>query len=352
MSHLSNRIVYFSRGMGRGHAVPDSVIAHAIASKRPDIQLTFVSYATGALTLRQLGWNVIDLGLPEHAQFLEILIPTIPLLSRLSPALVIAHEEFAPLCVARGMDQSSIHLTDWFSSEDSLEMQSLRYADQVLFLDDAGYYDEPPYLKNRVKYFGYITEDISAVLPKEDCRRSLSIPLDATVVLCAPGGAPMFSEERTPFSDLLLRAFDLLPMPLKRLLWVCSDPDFSSLASKVGDRDDILLMKPHATFANTLQAADLLITKGNRGALFEGETLGIPSLSASFGVNPIDDYRVLRIRSHLALRARGLSPENLRDNMVIALTELPCVKPKSNRNPQRIDQLAECIIEHLDSIRK
>jgi hypothetical protein len=349
MPPSDEQFVFFSRGMGRGHAIPDNEIARAILLRLQNARIRFVSYGTGAETLRQLGWDVVDLGVPEHVSFPEMLISTIPLLSELSSDIVIAHEEYAPLCVAKAMNRSSLCLTDWFGSEELLEMQSLRCADKVFFLDDAGYYDEPSYLRGRVEYCGYVTGPLSTTPVKSECRRALDIPVEATTLLCAPGGAQMFSEERTPLFQLALSAYDLLPMEVKRLIWVCSDVDYNSLRDTVAGRDDIMLMTPHQGFSRTLQACDLLLTKGNRCTLFEGETLGIPSMSVSFGVNPIDDYRVTRMRSHIALRAKGLTAKTLRDNMLLSLTKLPRLKPTVGEHSKRVDRIADCIVAHCTS---
>ena len=119
--------------------------------------------------------------------------------------------------------------------------------------------------------------------------------------------------------DLVLGAYDSLNVGNKRLLWVVGDPDYSSLVEKSRDRDDLIILKPHYNFTPTIMAADVVITKGNRLPLFECEALGIPSISISYGHNPVDDYRVSHIRTNIALRARGLNKLALRDYIVKSL---------------------------------
>ena len=70
-----------------------------------------------------------------------------------------------------------------------------------------------------------------------------------------------------------------------------------------------------------MAASDLIITKGNRTPLLECEVLGIPSISVSFGYDPIDDFRIGRIPTNTALRARGLNCPLLSDHMVKALAK-------------------------------
>ena len=52
-----------------------------------------------------------------------------------------------PLSKAFGL--RVVFLTDWFANPDSIRMQALKYAEQVIFLDDPGIYDEPPYLSGK-----------------------------------------------------------------------------------------------------------------------------------------------------------------------------------------------------------
>ena len=61
----AHQTLFFSRGKGRGHAVPDAVIAADLAAMDPTGEITFASYGTGHATLRDLGCAVIDLDLPE-----------------------------------------------------------------------------------------------------------------------------------------------------------------------------------------------------------------------------------------------------------------------------------------------
>jgi len=64
-----NELLFFSRGKGRGHAVPDAAIARELVALSPGVEIHFISYSVGATTLRDLGWNVVDLGLPEDPPF-------------------------------------------------------------------------------------------------------------------------------------------------------------------------------------------------------------------------------------------------------------------------------------------
>lgn len=346
---VREQVLFFSRGKGRGHAIPDAAIANELLKLEPALDITFASYSVGAVTLRELGQRVVDLELPEDNPFWETVLRVGPLLQERRPSLVLSHEEFwvAPLSKMLGLP--ALFLTDWFASPDSIQMQALKCADQVIFLDEPGIYDEPPYLAGKVLYTGYVLRSLGAAgVDKAQARCKLGLPQGSTVILVSPGGAVIHSEARAPTFDLVLGAYDLLDIPGKRLLWVAGDPDYSSLLEKSCDRHDLMILKPHYDFTPTILAADLVITKGNRLPLFECETLGIPSISISYGYNPVDDYRVSRIRTNIALRARGLEKSTLRDYMVEALSRVSEIRHMVRRDVEsRRLAVARALLSHL-----
>ncbi len=315
------QLLFFSRGKGRGHAIPDAAIANEVVRLEPKLEITFVSYDVGAATLKELGQNVIDLELPEDNPLWETMLRVTPLLQEQRPALVVSHEEFCVPPLSQAFGLPAVFLTDWFTNPDSIQMQALKYADRVIFLDDPGLYDEPPYLAGEISYVGCVLRPLDADgTDKARSRCLLGLAENSTVVLVSPGGAEMHSEARAPLFDLVLGAYDSLEVADKRLLWVVGEPDYSLLAESSQHRRDVMILKPHYNFTPTIMAADLVITKGNRLPLLECEALGIPSISISYGHNAIDNGRVSHIRTNIALRARGLDTFSLRDYMVKALS--------------------------------
>ena len=315
------KILFFSRGKGRGHAVPDAAIANTLKTLEPSLSITFVSYSTGATTLSQLGQNVIDIQLPEDNPVWETSICVTQILRELPQnTLVISHEEFAAVPFSKAFGFTTLFLTDWFTYPDSLQMRALRFADEILFLDEPGLYDEPPYLSSKIYYIGVVLRDLaSKSADKTEWRLRAGIPVDATVLLVCPGGAAIHSEAASPILDLVIGAYDILDFPRKYLLWLTDGPDFDLIATRFDGRADLRVLKPHFDFTGTLLTADLVITKGNRLPLFECEALSIPSLSISSGHNPIDDFRVGQIHSNKALRRRGLTSTTLKMHMANAL---------------------------------
>ena len=307
-----NHILFFSRGKGRGHAGPDAAIAADLLAIRPDVRVEFVSYGTGATALQELGYETINLDLPENPAACEILAKAAGVLQARQPSLVVSHEEFSVVPLAKvAFGVPTVFLTDWFDSPDIAEMEGLKYADTIVFLDDMGCCVEPDYLKDKLQYVGTVFRDLTfGSESRANIRAHLGIATSAQVILVAPGGAECHSETRAPLFDLVIHAFDMLPVSGKRLLWVVG-PHEEKLLERGSQRSDIAMLPPHKTFVSTLVAADLVITKGNRITLLECEAMHIPSLSISFGFNPIDDQRVERIKSNVALRAKDIDPEIL-----------------------------------------
>jgi hypothetical protein len=78
------KILFFTRGRGRGHAVRDLAILAELRRQAPHIESVFVSYAAGASTLAEAGLDVIDLKLADDAPFLEVVIRVTRVLAKIS----------------------------------------------------------------------------------------------------------------------------------------------------------------------------------------------------------------------------------------------------------------------------
>jgi len=225
-----------------------------------------------------------------------------------------------------------VFLTDWFLPEDAVVMQSLRWADEIVFMDRRGLYDEPRYLAHKVTYAGCVVRPLGlGCRGRANARASLGIGADCTLAIVAPGGATIHSERAAPLCELLAGAFELLDCPRKHLLWISADGDYEGIRDRFLGRCDVTVMAPHQSFLETLSAGDVIVTKGNRNTLFECEAMGLPTVSVSFGLNPIDDARAVHIKSNVALRARGLTPAFLASVLSEAITLAPLLVPRDER---------------------
>ena len=68
------KILFFCRGRGSGHAIPDIEVVKELATVRPEAEVRFVSYGTGATTLAEHGHEVIDIQLPELNSMLTLAV--------------------------------------------------------------------------------------------------------------------------------------------------------------------------------------------------------------------------------------------------------------------------------------
>jgi hypothetical protein len=144
--------------------------------------------------------------------------------------------------------------------------------------------------------FKYHKED------RERARQELGIGSEFTVVSVLPGS---WTEQRAPIFDLLVAAFHRLERAEKLLYWVAGD-DFSALGGRARGMPDVLVLKKHWPLEQLIVATDLVITKGNRVTVTEAAQLGVPSISLSHGLNPVEDFIVPRTKSDLALRVKGI----------------------------------------------
>ena len=154
------KVLFFSRGRGRGHAIPDLAIAAELARLAPELTVRFASYATGLETLVEAGHAAVDLQLPDDAPYLELLVRAARVIAAEQPDLVVSHEEFAALPAARTFGLPSVFVVDFFPSRD-VWLESLRYADDILFIERRGIFAEPAELRGRVRYLGPVVRQDS-----------------------------------------------------------------------------------------------------------------------------------------------------------------------------------------------
>jgi len=73
----------------------------------------------------------------------------------------------------------------------------------------------------------------------------------------------------------------------------------------------------------------VVITKGNRGTIMDAASLGVPSISLSYGQNPIDEILVAGIKSNHALNAKAMDAQILRR----FIEQLSTIPPKLRAMP-------------------
>lgn len=297
-------ILFFSRGRGHGHAIPDMAIATELHAARPDVDIRFVSYATGASTLESSDWDVVNLDLPENNPFLSTLYKAQSLIACLKPALIIAHEEFAAMAAARICGVRSIFISAWLPQPGSLQADCLADANEVIVLGDPGIFPVPHPQMPQPHYVGEIVRKmVYGPGDRLRARNELGIEASATTIMVASGG--WATEARAPVAEVVLDAFRMLSNKPKVLLWVAGrDRDAIGALSRA--IEEVRVFDFYSPIERLMAASDLLITKGTRGLTLEASRLGLPSISLSHGLNPVDDLLIPKIHSNLALNAKAV----------------------------------------------
>jgi predicted glycosyltransferase len=281
------KVLFFCRGNGRGHAIPDIEIVAKLMRDRPDVDVRFVSYGTGARTLEEFGQPLIRLDLPERNGVAETTVLAGQAIGWLKPDLVVAHEEFAAMPAAKIFGKPTLMITDWFSDPWKYQMESLRFADSIVFIDDEGVFEEPEWVRGRVHYAGPVLRKFEyRHKDRVIARDELSVPGNAFVVAMLPGS---WTEAVVPVADLLIAAYDRLPEP-KRMIWLAGE-DRDRIAGNTVWSDGIDVRDRDWKIDRIIAACDVAITKCNRKTLIELDHLGAPSISFAHGHNPVDERR-------------------------------------------------------------
>jgi len=346
------KVFFFAPGRGSAHANRATEIAGQVERLNSNASITFVSYGTGAEVLKSRGKNVIDLGIREAGTMWTILVAAERLLRDARPDLVVSCEEFVVLPVAKMTGIPAIFIGDWFTNPRSPTMQTLALADEIIFTEDSGIFEEPLYVKGKVFYSGPVVRKFKYTgRDQERARRELQLPVDATVVSVLPG--EWATEETQPICHVLGPAFDGLRVPDKVMIWIAGR-DYDAVQKRFGERADIVITQNESKLDQIMVASDFAITKGDRTTVKELAALGIPSISISHGRRPIDDTYVRRIGSNRFLEASLLSPAELLACMMDSLAraeELRRTPPSSSLcSGQGLAHAAKRLAEHITSI--
>jgi UDP-N-acetylglucosamine:LPS N-acetylglucosamine transferase len=345
------KILFFSRGRGRGHAIPDVAIANDLLRSAADLKLQFVSYSTGGETIRECGYHVRDLCLPENNSFLETLILCVQVIREVEPALIVAHEEFCVPVAAKICKIPCIFLIDWFPLKESIWVDCLRYSETIIFLDDPGYFDEPEFLREKIHYVGPVLRDITlSRADRVSARKDLGLSCEQPIILVLPSGSVTASEEKAPIFTLISQAIQLIDRPITTI-WVLSETEQEMIKTQSKHVTDALFVRPRLDIERLMIAADIAITKATRKTTLELNALGIPSISISYGLNPIDDFRVPHIKTNRALRARGLSAHTLSAHIVQKLQTLSAESEITQSHSNGKGAAVQIIQEYIDAVR-
>jgi UDP-N-acetylglucosamine:LPS N-acetylglucosamine transferase len=340
-----NKILFFSRGRGRGHAIPDMAIAEEIQRLKPEWKIVFASYGTGAETFRLKQRPVMDMSLPDNNMYLDTLFRAVELIEEIRPTAVIAHEEFAALTAARLLGTPTIFISAWLPVPNfGISTESLAYANRAIILESPGIFPVPPQLSVKPVYTGPMARKmVYGRADRAKARAELGLTESMQVIsVLGSGGLP---ESRAPLADLVLAAFHNLT-GLKFLNWIAGS-DSKALQLRVAGRTDVLVYPFFDPIEKILAASDVVITKGTRGATLDCVAVGVPSISISFGTNPIDDLLVPRVRSNTSLYAKAMDSTILLSQIQKVLACPPVIDASEL---VEVEHVARVLIEELTTL--
>ena len=343
-------VLLFSRGWGRGHAIPDMAIVDELSRRRDDFSVRFASYATGADTYQEFGHEVVDLGLPARSPPLEAQLRATQVIGKIAPDLVIAHEEYGAMPGAKVFGIPTIFVTDFFAGSEKFSMQALEYADEIIFTGREGVFDEPVQVRGRVNYVGPVFRPFQySKLDRSRAREELGLHQHALVISVMPGS---WTEQQAPMFRLVTSAVEKLDADNQSLIWIAGQ-DYDDLHTQASESRYVSVARMGPCIDRLMVASDLVITKANRLTCLELSMLAVPSISISYGLNPPDDKVVSTIESNTHLTASETDAESLANTisqvLASAVKHPPCAhSPKTNG---RIGA-AQHISNFIDRIKK
>lgn len=279
-------IAFFSRGRGKGHAMPDLAILQHLRKLLPRISVTFVSYAVGADVLRTADEDVVDIGLAEMAPFFDTLTGCAAALRNIQARLAICHEEPSAVVAAKIFGIPSIYLSHWFSPGEHPLSDALKDADSAILMENQGLFAEPKQVRGRVTYVGPVLRHLRyRQSDRMSVRAQLGLNVDDKLVLVLPGSPP---EDATPIGDLVIGALCEIANSHMHVIWI-TGRNIPPIACSNYGPVQIKFLEHEGQLDRLMVAADLAITKGTYNIGRELVALGVPSISLSHGYNPIDD---------------------------------------------------------------
>ena len=305
----------------------------------PGAQIRFVSYGTGSDTFEKHGVRHISLGLPDDNPTNETIVLAGRLIGWLAPDIVVSHEEFSALPVAKIFSKPTVLITDWFTAPEKYSMTTLPFADRIVFLDEAGYFEEPAAAEGRVQYVGPIVREFR--YSRSDgarARAELGIRMSSFVITVLPGS---WSEKEAPIRDLVLDTFDTISDDSKLLIWIAGK-DYEELRTHTAARPNVMIRDFDQAIDRIMVASDCAITKGTRKTHHELSSLGVPSISLHHGRNAIDQARASRFEGNEAL-----SGDVTRDELAAAIHRARSRSFQPQKNGASASACARAILDLL-----
>lgn len=130
-----------------------------------------------------------------------------------------------------------------------------------------------------------------------------------------------------PAYETVVTAFDQLRQPGKHSVWLAGADEHLLKERVSAHRNDITVLGTDWQIDRLMVASDLVITKTNRMTVIELASLGMRTLSLSYGLNPVDEQCVAGLAGNETIAIGTLTPGRLK--MALARPEPPAVRFRS-----------------------
>jgi UDP-N-acetylglucosamine:LPS N-acetylglucosamine transferase len=270
---------------------------------------------------------VLDLNLPEENDYLSTVLKSRHAIADVRPDVIFAHEEFAAIFAGSMESVPTVFISAWLPQPGSIQAASLAYANSIVVLESPGIFPVPPGVTVKPCHSGPFVRDMAArPSDRERIRLDLGIPPSVDVILVATGG--FSSEAKAPAAHAIFDAISRVRSgKATYTIWIAGK-DTELVTELCASRSDIRVLRYSNEMDRVLAASDIVITKANRGTVMEAANMGRPTISITFGHNPIDDMLVTRLASNVTLNARAT------DSAVIASSIERVLNDDYLRNPR------------------
>ena len=239
----------------------------------------------------------------------------------------------------------SIFLSAWLPQQGTIGAESLLLCDSILVLEEPGIFSAPSGASSVLIHTGPIRRAVKfTAQDRAALRRKNDMSPDTFFLVVVPGGGT--SESETPILNLVLSAFDSISAEKKKLAWV-STKDFSVIHEEFLGSTVFNAIKYFDPIEELIAMADIVITKGSRGISHDAQSVGVPSISISFGKNPVDDLLVPRIRNNVSLYARATTPDILKKYILESSRS-----DKPSPPPSSVPHIANILLSEITRLLK
>lgn len=319
------KILFFVRGLGFGHAARDLAIAKQLSEMNDNTQIKFVSYAAGAKFLSGNSYNVIDLGLPATGNDGKMISHAIALISSEKPDIIVTDEELSITSIAKGFNIPCVLIANWFQPEDAQIVELFSDAGCIIIPDYKDGFNislSPPLDPGKISWVGPIrTWNMDSTETREIARNNLGIDNSVKFLLLMCGHGDIMD---IPFLEKSLAAYLLLDFPRQMVMLAGPFQKLFSYAER--DGDNITVAEHLWDIERYMLASDLVITRGGHTSLWELAMMGVPSISIPRlkRISPMNIVYAENMQQRgttLVIKDEELTPDSLREKINLILTD-------------------------------